>query len=276
MTRKIFQEEIKRFSRHLSRTKPGTKNLLLLDNFSGHLIDLVALGVHNVQVEYFKPGCTGQFQPLDMLFFAALKNQYRIFLRKFRQGQQKSSPGLELSVKTVARLGSEMKPGIVRACWRKTGLTRFAKLQGDTIDNEEEEIRRHSIERIEEELAQLQLQDDDEEDVEVMEIAEQQREKQITRHDPLEINEQNRVWKSRKKGLLASAETPEFRMEIRSRKDVTVEYLNTDAEGIVLYRFEDQTASRIERDCSKSSDNTTLNHNDDNENQAIDQAIIID
>ncbi|CAG5091505.1 Oidioi.mRNA.OKI2018_I69.PAR.g13081.t1.cds [Oikopleura dioica] len=174
MTRKIFQEEIKRFSRHLSRTKPGTKNLLLLDNFSGHLIDPVALSVHNVHVEYFKPGCTGQYQPLDMLFFAALKNQYRIFLRKFRQGQQKSSPGLELSVKTVARLGSEMKPGIVRACWRKTGLTRFAQLQGETIDNEEEEMNRHSIEKIEEELAQLQLQDDDEDDdVEVEEIAEQ-------------------------------------------------------------------------------------------------------
>ena len=64
MTKKIFQEELKRFSKYLARTKPGEKNIILLDNFSGHLINPSELGITNLELAYFRPNSTGHFQPL--------------------------------------------------------------------------------------------------------------------------------------------------------------------------------------------------------------------
>jgi hypothetical protein len=66
MTRKIFQQELIRFSKFLKKTKPNKKCLLLLDNFSGHRkINLPALGIDNLQLEYFRPNTTGAYQPCD-------------------------------------------------------------------------------------------------------------------------------------------------------------------------------------------------------------------
>lgn len=66
MTRKIFQQELIRFSKFLKKTKPKKKCLLLLDNFSGHRnINLPALGIDNLRLEYFRPNSTGAYQPCD-------------------------------------------------------------------------------------------------------------------------------------------------------------------------------------------------------------------
>jgi hypothetical protein len=64
MTRSLFELELIRFSKFLEKTKPKQKCLLLVDNFSGHCkIDLQSLGLTNLQLGYFKAGCTGAFQP---------------------------------------------------------------------------------------------------------------------------------------------------------------------------------------------------------------------
>lgn len=61
-TREIFQAEVVRFSKFLEKHKPNKKCCLLLDNFSGHKIDLAALGVKNLRLEFFEANCTGTYQ----------------------------------------------------------------------------------------------------------------------------------------------------------------------------------------------------------------------
>ena len=137
---------------------------------SGHYIDLDALGINNIVLQYFKPNTTGRFQACDLLYFAVLKNKYRSYLRVYRQEKQVCSPGLETSVKTAAQLANTMSPKTIRACWKRMGLKRFQNLevsfsitilikyfQDEQLPNEAEELERHRIERAEEELGLLQI-----------------------------------------------------------------------------------------------------------------------
>jgi hypothetical protein len=64
-TREIFEEEVARFSKYLKKKRPGQKCCLLLDNFSGHKIDVAALGVDNIELVFFQPNCTGSRVPIS-------------------------------------------------------------------------------------------------------------------------------------------------------------------------------------------------------------------
>ena len=96
---------------------------------SGHCINLDALGIKNIVLQYYKPGTTGRFQACDLLYFAVLKNKYRSFLREYRQEKQVTSPGLEEAVKYVAQLANTMSPKTIRACWKRMGLKRFQNFE---------------------------------------------------------------------------------------------------------------------------------------------------
>jgi len=128
-TREIFEEEVARFSKFLKKTKPNRKCCLLLDNFSGHKIDLAALGVENIELVFFKPRCTARHQPADQTLFAALKANYRTWLMKFRHENQVPSPTLEEGSKKFLELVMGVSPNIISSSWKRTGIPRFASFE---------------------------------------------------------------------------------------------------------------------------------------------------
>ena len=128
-TKEIFQEEIIRFSKFLKKKRPGRKCCLLLDNFSGHKIDLAALEVQNLELVFFRPNCTARHQPADQTLFAALKAKYRTWLMEYRHVNQVPSPSLEIGVKRFLELIMGVSQKILSSSWRRTGIPRFQSFE---------------------------------------------------------------------------------------------------------------------------------------------------
>jgi hypothetical protein len=76
-----------------------------------------------------KAQCTS----LEKLLFAQLKMQYRQYLMHFRAETSKASPGLEAATKKAFELLNSMSTRITEACWKRTGLKRFATFEVKTF-----------------------------------------------------------------------------------------------------------------------------------------------
>jgi hypothetical protein len=71
---------------------------------------------------------------LAKLLFALLKMQYRKYLMHFRAETGKASPGLEQGTKKAFELLNSMSTRVTEACWKRTGLKRFATLEVRGVD----------------------------------------------------------------------------------------------------------------------------------------------
>jgi hypothetical protein len=128
MTKSIFHVFLRRFDRAMKAQK--RKVLLLLDNFSGHMVEYAPT---NVELLFLPPNTTAHLQPLDGGIIRAFKahfkrRQYKKayqFVGMIQIGHQDKVGPVEkifevdqlTAMKWVREAWKNVKPETIRNCW---------------------------------------------------------------------------------------------------------------------------------------------------------------
>ncbi len=130
MTTFIFKDIIDEFEKKM--TARNQKAIIVLDNFSGHLIDFSQY--KNVSAVFLKPLTTALMQPQDQGMYQTIKARFVKYRRSFVAEFDKYPTQSQVYQK-VANLTSELSRELVTATWKMAGLSQMNNTQ-----EEEEEV----------------------------------------------------------------------------------------------------------------------------------------
>ena len=132
----------------------GRKILLLLDNFSGHELEVQLVrgleGLSNIRIEWLPPNTTSHWQPLDQGIIASFKLQYRrqwvsYMLRQYEAGKNPNKTVTLL--KAVQWTRSSWEQGVtsssIQKCFWKS--TVIKKLDQEVIQEENQQADRDAL-----------------------------------------------------------------------------------------------------------------------------------
>lgn len=131
MKHHIFQDWLEGFN--LKCASNQRYILLLLDNFSGHLLPPTPLS--NIKVEFFEPNMTSHIQPLDAGIIRNFKSNYRAryigrAVLRYDRGCRDSDAIFAIDQKQAMDLAKKswgsVSPVTIRNCWLHTGIIDLA------------------------------------------------------------------------------------------------------------------------------------------------------
>lgn len=108
------------------------KVLVIVDNFSGHKIDVE---LTNIEMVFLKPNLTSRLQPADLLVISTLKKRYKKWYNLQILDEKELNHGRVIS--KFGQLQYQLEPEIGLKAWIKSGLIEQYDDQTDQPDEDE-------------------------------------------------------------------------------------------------------------------------------------------
>ena len=137
INKQIFLSTARKFLKFLEANGLlGRRHVILLDGHSSHSYNyafVLLMAAHNISVVQFPAHCTHFMQPFDSCILSTLKRNWQNSLRIWNRnhaGQKMAKASFFIPFSAAWR--KTMKPGIIQAAFRKTGMWPMDKTRLDT------------------------------------------------------------------------------------------------------------------------------------------------